>query len=298
MKKLTAILMVFVMLFTFASCKDNNTADETQKTEVVTDASGEAVTDESGETLTKFAEETTLPDESATEITTTPAETETVAEATTAVFASDPSQWTTEQIVEFYKTAALNSKSQKSVEKKNIAEMVVKDGDGWLKKLVEWVTPVLVFALKNSETEFDGITGKADAIVPEDIQSAKAYRSGNHTVVEMKLKEQIDGPHGDRYGGTVGHSISVLGDISAVSEALGDTLFIDFDNAKLTLRYTNPTVKVRINNKGIIEKGTWSYTIDVQVSNLYVAAVKLPFSATVESAYGLVDYTVEVGGGF
>ncbi len=296
MKKLTAILMVFVMLFAFASCKDNNTADETQKTEIVTDNMGEAVTDESGETLTKFVEETTLPVESVTEITTAPAETET--ETTTAVSASDPSQWTTEQIVEFYKTAALNSKSQKSVEKKNIAEMVVKDGDGWLKKLVEWVTPILVFALKNSETEFDGITGKADAIVPEDIQSAKAYRSGNCTVVEMKLKEQIDGPHGDRYSGTVGHSISVLGDISAVSEALGDTLFIDFDNAKLTLRYTNPTVKVRINDKGIIEKGTWSYTIDVQVSNLYVAAVKLPFSATVESAYGFVDYTVEVGGGF
>lgn len=295
MKKITAILMAFVMLFAFASCmNNNNTTEETQKTEIVTDNIGEAVTDEFGETVTKVVTETTLPDKSVTEITTAPGEGATE----TTVSASDPSGWTTEQIVEFYKTAALNSKSQKSVEKKNLAEMVVKDGDGWLKKLVEWVTPILVYALEKSETEFDGITGNAEAIVPEDIQSAKAYKSGNYTVVEMKLKEQVDGPHGDRYSGTVGHSISVLGDISAVSEALSDKLFIDFDNATLTLRYTNPTVKVKINDKGIIEKGTWSYTIDVQVANLYVAAVRLPFSATVESAYGTVDYTVEVGGGF
>ena len=215
MKKLTAILMAFVMLFAFASCKDNNAAEETQKTEIVTDNMGEAVTDEFGETVTMVVTETTLPDKPVTEITTAPGEGATE----TTVSASDPSQWTTEQIVEFYKTAALNSKSQKSVEKKNLAEMVVKDGDGWLKTLVELVTPILVFALENSETEFDGITGKPEAIVPEDVQSAKAYKSGNYTVVEMKLKEQVDGPHGDRYSGTVGHSISVLGDISAVSEA-------------------------------------------------------------------------------
>lgn len=290
MKKIIAITMAFLMLFAFASCGENKVERE-EKTEIVTDNAGEAVTNESGETVTKLVEESE----------TTVAGSTTAPETTAASVtlpASDPSQWTKEQVVEFYKTAAINSKSQKSVEKKNLAEMVVKDGDGWLKTLVEWVTPILVFALENSESEFDGITGGYENLVPEDAQSAKAYRSGNYIVVEMKMKEQTDGPHGDRYGGSVGHAISVLGDISAVSEALSDKLFIDFDNAKLSLRYTNPTVKVKINDKGIIEKGTWSYTIDVQVANLYVAAVRLPFSATVESAYGSVDYIVEVGGGF
>ena len=293
MKKIIAITMAFLMLFAFASCGENKVERE-EKTEIVTDNAGEAVTNESGETVTKLVEESETTETTVAGSTTAP---ETTA-ASVTLPASDPSQWTKEQVVEFYKTAAINSKSQKSVEKKNLAEMVVKDGDGWLKTLVEWVTPILVFALENSESEFDGMTGGYENLVPEDAQSAKAYRSGNYIVVEMKMKEQTDGPHGDRYGGSVGHAISVLGDISAVSEALGDKLFIDFDNAKLTLRYTNPTVKVKINDKGIIEKGTWSYTIDVQVANLYVAAVRLPFSATVESAYGSVDYTVEVGGGF
>ena len=289
MKKTIAIFMAMLMLFSFAACGNKTETTETTNpdvTEVAGNVTAEKETvtfvDENGEVVvadtTEVSEETTAPE--------------------VTMPSDDPSTWTTEQIVEFYKAAALNSKSQKSVEKKNLAEMVVKDGDGWLKKLVEWVTPILVFALEKSESEFDGTTGKPEAIVPEDVQSAKAYKSGNYTVIEMKLKEQVDGPHGDRYSGTVGHSISVLGDISEVSEALGDKLFIDFDNATLTLRYTNPTVKVKINDKGIIEKGTWSYTIDVQVANLYVAAVRLPFSATVESAYGYVDYIVEMGGGF
>lgn len=293
MKKFIAIITVFLMLFTFASCGENKVEEE-KKTEIVTDNAGETVTDNSGEAVTKLVEES--------ETTETVTVTDTAVPETTlppvSLLSDNPSEWTAEEIVEFYKTAAINSKSQKSVEKKNLSEMVVKDGDGWLKTLVEWVTPILVFALENSESEFDGMTGGYENLVSEDVQSAKAYRSGNYIVVEMKMKEQTDGPHGDRYSGSVGHAISVLGDISAVSEALGDKLFIDFDNAKLTLRYTNPTVKVKINDKGIIEKGTWSYTIDVQVANLYVEAVRLPFSATVESAYGSVDYIVEVGGGF
>lgn len=293
MKKIIAIITAFLMLFAFASCGENKDKEE-NKTEIVTDIAGEAVTDEAGETVTKLVGESETTEAVSAEDTT-------VSETTlpsVSLSSDNPAEWTTEEIVEFYKTAAINSKNQKSVEKKNLSEMVVKDGDGWLKTLVEWVTPILVFALEKSESEFDGITGGYENLVPEDVQSAKAYKSGNYIVVEMKMKEQTDGPHGDRYSGSVGHAISVLGDISAVSEALADKLVIDFDNAKLTLRYTNPTVKVKINDKGIIEKGTWSYTIDVQVANLYVAAVRLPFSATVESAYGSVDYTVEVGGGF
>ncbi len=293
MKKIIAIITAFLMLFAFASCGENKDKEE-NKTEIVTDIAGEAVTDEAGETVTKLVGESETTEAVSAEDTTVPETTL----PPVSLSSDNPAEWTTEEIVEFYKTAAINSKNQKSIEKKNLSEMVVKDGDGWLKTLVEWVTPILVFALEKSESEFDGITGGYENLVPEDVQSAKAYKSGNYIVVEMKMKEQTDGPHGDRYSGSVGHAISVLGDISAVSEALGDKLVIDFDNAKLTLRYVNPTVKVKINDKGIIEKGTWSYTIDVQVANLYVAAVRLPFSATVESAYGSVDYTVEVGGGF
>ncbi len=293
MKKLTAILTVFLMLFSFAACNNEKIQDE-NKTEIVTDIKGETVTDDAGEAVTKLVENTEIPTDSASEGSTAPETTL----APVTLPSTDPAAWTKEQVVEFYRNAAIKSKSQKSVEKKILSEMVVNNGDGVLGTLVEWVTPILVSALKNSETEFDGITGGYENLVPEDAQTAKAYKSGDYIVVEMKMKEQTDGIHGDRYGGTVGHAISVVGDISSVEEALGDKLDIDFENAEIKLRYTEPTFKVKINKNGIIEKGTWTYTIDITVANLYVAAVRLPISATVDSAYGSVDYIITVGGGF
>ena len=73
---------------------------------------------------------------------------------------------------------------------------------------------------------------------------------------------------------------------------------LDFENADIKLHYKEPTLKVKINKDGIIEKGTWSYTIKIDVANLHVAAVRLPIEAMVESAYGSVGYVITVGGGF
>ncbi len=295
MKKITAILMTLLMLFAFASCNSKEPQTE-NKTEIVTDNAGEAVTDASGETVTKLVEEKTEENSAAvTEGTTAP---ETTLAPVTAPSA-DPSEWTNEEIVEFYKAAAIRSKTKvKSTEYKNLEEMVVNDGDGLLGKLVEWSTPFLIKALEDSQVEFDGITGGYEKLEVTDAKSVKAYKSGEYTVIEMTMKEQTDGMHGDRYGGTVGHAISVVGDISSVEEALAEWFDIDFENAKITLRYTEPTLRVRINKDGIIEKGTWSYVIKIDVSNLHVAAVRLPIEAMVDSAYGTVGYVITVGGGF
>ena len=277
------------MLFSFAACKDNGTSEETTNL-YVTDANGEAVTDEQGENITVTGNESTTEAASDAEDTT---------DATEVTMPSDdPSTWTKEQIVEYYKNAAINSKTKvKSVEYKNLSEMVVNDGDGFLGKLVEMITPFLISALEDSQTEFDGITGGYENLVPDDVQSAKAYKSGEYVVVEMTMKEQIDGAHGDRYSGTVGHAISVVGDLAVVTEALPQ-FNIDFENANVKLHYKNPKLKVRINKDGVIEKGTWSYVTYVTIENLYVGAKRIPLSATVKSGYGTVDYEITVGGGF
>lgn len=290
MKKLAAIITVIAMLFAFASCNNNNEPDS--PTEIVTNDSGEAVTNKDGEVQTVVVtEDVTNAD---TETSTTEAQT---TEAV-SVPSDDPSTWTDEEIVEFYKKAAIKSKNVvTSKETKTLNEMVVKDSDGWLGTLVEWVTPFLVSALEDSSTEFEGITGGYENLVVSDTTSVKAYKSGEYTVVEMTMKEQTDGIHADRYSGTVGHAISVVGDISSVEEALS-FLKIDFENADIKIHYAKPKLKVKINKDGIIEKGTWTYTVNIKVANLYVAAVSLPIEAMVESAHGSVDYVIEVGGGF
>lgn len=287
MKKLLAILTVFAMLFSFVACnKDTNNTDPTN--EAVTDSS-ETVTDEQAKDITVGSTDESV---SATEGITGVTDTTKV-----TVPLTDPSTWTKEQIVEYYKNAAINSKSQKSVEKKVLSSMVVNDGDGFIGKMVEMITPFLISALEDSQVEFDGITGGYEDLVPEDVQSAKAYKSGNYIVVEMTMKEQVDGAHGDRYGGTVGHAISVVGDLAVVQEALPN-FEIGLDKADIKLHYRKPVLKVKINKDGVIEKGTWSYVIYITAANLYVGARRLPLSATIKSAHGTVDYIITVGGGF
>ena len=296
MKKLIAAVLALAMLFAFASCKDN--ANKLQNTpEVVTDTKGEAVTNNAGEVVTKPANTEITVD---IEETTAAGVETTVTETTLAPVilpSSDPSTWTKEQVVEFYRNAAINSKHKKSIQKMTLEEMVVNDGDGFLGNLVEMITPILISALEDSSTEFDGMTGGYEKLVPEDAQSARAYRSGDYIFVEMTMKEQIDGAHGDLHSGTVGHAISVVGDLKVVQEALPN-LEIKFEEANIKLHYKNPKLMVKINKDGVIEKGTWSYKVFVTVENLYVGGRRLPLSATVKSAYGTVDYVITTGGGF
>ena len=279
MKKITAIFMAVLMLLAFVSCKDN------------TDV-GTTTNPQTGNDVTQSASDVQPEDVSDSQQASSPSSESTVPAET------DPSKWTDEEIVAFYKAAAIRSKTKvKSTEYKNLREMVVNEGDGFLGNLVKMVTPILVSALEDSQVEFDGITGGYENLEVSDAQSVKAYKSGEYTVVEMTMKNQTDGIHADRYSGTVGHAISVVGDISSVEEAL-PMLEIGFDKADIKLHYKNAKFKVKINKDGIIEKGTWSYEIYITAANLYVGGRRLPLSATVESAYGTVDYTITVGGGF
>ncbi|MBQ8015882.1 MAG: hypothetical protein IJ264_06845 [Clostridia bacterium] len=291
MKKIIAMLLALAMLFAFASCGDNN---DDVRTELVTDTQGEAVTNNDGEFVTEIVTE--APSGSA-ESTGTTAE-ETTLEPVSAP-SDDPSTWTDEQIVEFYKAAAARSKTKvKSKEAKVINEISVNNGDGFIGKVVDWATPFLEDALKDSITEFDGITGGYENLSVSDTASTKAYKSGEYTVIEMTLKEQTDGAHGDRFSGTVGHAISVVGDLSVVADAL-PMFNVDFDNADIKLRYANPKLKVKINKDGIIEKGTWSYTVNVIIAELVASADAFPsIVITIEDAYGSVGYVITTGGGF
>lgn len=290
MKKFTAILMTVLMVFAFTSCKDStdvetptNPLSESDVIQSENDVETENISD---------SQQSSSPETGST----VPAETEPTVEIIPTE--TDPAKWTDEEIVAFYKAAAIRSKTKvKSTEYKNLDEMVVNEGDGFLGTLVEMVTPFLVSALEDSQVEFDGITGGYKNLKVSDTGSVKAYKSGEYTVIEMTMKDQTDGIHADRYSGTVGHAISVVGDISSVEEAL-PMLEIGFEEADIKLHYKNAKLKVKINKDGIIEKGTWSYDIYITAANLYVGGRRLPLSATVESAYGSVGYLITVGGGF
>lgn len=282
MKKIIALISVLALAISLVACNKKGETPETTRNfnqqeivsaELVTDENGEAVTDNSGEAVTVT--------EIYTELITEPSS-----------LSTNPEEWSTEEIVAFYKSAAVKSFDKtKSTQTMVLNEMIVNDGDGTLAKAVELAMPFISDALEKNSKEFDGITGGFNNLVVSDVQSAKAYKSGKYTVVEMRMKEQTDGVHGDMYSGTVGHAISVVGDLSVVQDEF-PMFEIDFENSDFKLRYINPVLKVKINKDGIIEKGTWSYTVEIDVRNLKIEFI------TVDHGYGKVDYDITVGGGF
>ncbi len=296
MKKIVAILLVLSMMFAFVACKNDENIDPTETNpEVQTDDQAansddvepEVSTDEDAsneESTTGDAEEPSTDKNTENE-----EETETV---TSKPLSDDPAEWSKDEIVAFYKQAAVKSHpTAKSSQTMVLNKLVVNDGDGALNFFLNMIKPVIDTALKNNTTSYNGLTGGFTKLVPSDVKSAKAYKQGKYTVIELTMVEQTDGLYGDAQEGTVGHAINVLGNVADAVEQFPD-FDIKYKEADIKVHYTEPTVKVRINDKGIIEKGTWRYVSDIYIRHLEVSGIMI------NKADAEIEYVIVVGGGF
>ncbi len=296
MKKIVAILLVLSMMFAFVACKNDENIDPTETNpEVQTDDQAansddvepEVSTDEDAsneESTTGDAEEPSTDKNTEKE-----EETETV---TSKPLSDDPAEWSKDEIVAFYKQAAVKSHpTAKSSQTMVLNKLVVNDGDGALNFFLNMIKPVIDTALKNNTTSYNGLTGGFTKLVPSDVKSAKAYKQGKYTVIELTMVEQTDGLYGDAQEGTVGHAINVLGNVADAVEQFPD-FDIKYKEADIKVHYTEPTVKVRINDKGIIEKGTWRYVSDIYIRHLEVSGIMI------NKADAEIEYVIVVGGGF
>ena len=202
----------------------------------------------------------------------------------------DPSQWSKEQIVYMYKQAA--TKSHDTAESSQTMSMPVLDVEGGaLGFFLSIAKPAINAVLEKQTTTYGGITGGYKNLVASDVDTAKAYKEGNYTVIEMRMVEQTDGLYGDPQEGTVGHAINVLGNVATAVEQFPD-FDIKYEEADIKIHYADPVVKVRINENGIIEKGTWSYMSEIDIKHLAIGSVM------VDKAYAEIEYVIVVGGGF
>ncbi len=284
MKKIVALLTALTMLALFASCGNESkdpapTAKNDSYSQTQTPADSSEATD-----VETTASDSSAPyvdtSESSTEISTAPAD------------EADPSKWTNEEIIDFYKKAAEKTNpTAKSTQVMVLDELIINDGDGALGFFIKILEPAIASVIEKNALEFDGITGGFGALTASDAQSIKAYKSGKYTVVEMTMKNQTDDIHADPYAGTVGHAITVLGDISRVLAEFPQ-FDVDVENADIAVNYVNATLKVKINENGMIEKGTWKYTCDPEIKNLDISGIMI------NKADAKIDYIITVGGGF
>lgn len=204
----------------------------------------------------------------------------------------NPEEWTKEQIVYMYKQAATKShESAETSQTMSMPKLVVNDGDGAMNWFVQMLIPVINSVLEKQATTYGGITGGYKNLVPSDVDTAKVYKDGKYTVIEMRMVEQTDGIYGDAQGGTVGHAINVLGNVATAVEQFPD-FDIKYEEADIKVHYADPIVKVRINENGIIEKGTWSYTAEVYIAHLQINSIMI------DKAEAEIDYVIVVVGGF
>lgn len=204
----------------------------------------------------------------------------------------NPAEWSKEQIVYMYKQAATKTHDTiESSQTMSMPTMVVNDGDGALGFFINLITPVINTVLKNQATTYGGITGGYKNLVASDVDTAKAYKEGNYTIIEMRMVEQTDGLYGDAQAGTVGHAINVLGNVATAVEQFPQ-FDIKYEEADIKVHYADPIVKVRIDENGMIEKGTWSYISKIDIKHLAIGSVM------VDKAYAEIEYVIVVGGGF
>ena len=285
MKKFIAMLMAVSMVVMLASCGKETEPQTTapESTETVTVSETEAFNSD----ISVVTPSIDITDDTAVYVSEDVSE-----EATSALNATDdPSQWTNEEIIEFYKAAAAKSNpTAKSTQVYVINELILNDGDGALAFFVKILEPAIASVVKKNATEFDGITGGFHDLSVNDTKSVKAYKSGEYTIVEMTMKPQTDPIHADAQSGSVGHAISVLGDIGRVIEQFPQ-FDVDLSNAKIDIHYVNAFLKVKINKDGIIEKGNWQYTCDPDISNVKISGINI------KTADAEIDYIITVGGG-
>lgn len=296
MKKIIAVLLCLSMMFVFVACGGN---DETPTTTLDAENTTEDKAVNSGDVDIEESTDENVSDEPSTNENTEESSTDKTddkkeEESTTAKeeLPDDPAKWSKEQIVEYYKQSAIKTHpTVKSSQTMELSKLVVNDGDGALNFFLNMIKPAISTVIKNNTMTYNGLTGGFKNLQPSDVKTAKAYKQGNYTVIELYMVEQTDGMYGDAQSGSVGHAINVLGNIATAVEQFPQ-FDIKYKEADIKIRYADPTVKVKINDKGIIEKGTWSYNAVIAIRHLEISGIM------VDKADAIMKYVIVVGGGF
>ena len=209
----------------------------------------------------------------------------------------DPTKWSTAEIVETYRHAA--GRTHNSVTSYQDMKLRANslNAPGIAAPLLSFAEGVMAKALSNNSMNIKGITGGHQNLSVSDVQAARAYKNGNNIIIEMVMKEQVDKGNGNMYSGSVGHAISVVGDIDSVVgqfSALG--MSAEIADQDCTLQYKNPRLKVAIDSNGRIINGTWSYYVNITLNNMTISG--LGMTVPVKQATAIVDFVVTLNGGF
>lgn len=222
--------------------------------------------------------------------------TSTIDEPTTNVITDkkpDASLLSKSEIIDLYKNAATKSDANiKSVQNISLNDIKINDGTGIANSVIGMVKPIISGVVSGNSTEFDGITGGYAQLSTDDVQDATAVTQGDNTIIKLRMNEQTDKGQMAEKSGSVGHAISVIGDLGVVLGQLSDSgLPVEIANENVSAKYTEPIANVTIDKDGNIINGTWSYTVTITLENFKVAG------STVEKTVVTIENVITYNGG-
>lgn len=153
MKKIITMLTVMSLITILASCGKETTLPVTEpKTTVLSEENSS--TEPFNSEITVITPTINITDDSALFVSKDEASAASVSE--TAV-TDDPSQWSKEEIINFYKAAAKKTHpAAKSKQVMVLEELIINDGDGALGFFIKILEPAIASVIEKNALEFDG----------------------------------------------------------------------------------------------------------------------------------------------
>lgn len=261
----------------FADMEDTSSSDDTASSDIQNDADGSSAdSSQAGGTSSTGK---------------TSSDSKTTAAKKTITLTGGLSSTNIDEILEYYKL--VSKKNSNLLFTKTLTLVSMDGGKNISQRMIDVFTPIAQKALAKNTITNEPYPGKPDKITAADWQAAKAVNDGTYTTLYIKVVPQTDSYNGSEYEGSCGRTMGVLDGIDRALQEM-DMITVDFNSTKMTIKYLNPTVKVKVKNStGELVKGEceWRYR-----TNPYIETMDAKFLAInihLEGAGGYIDYSVK-----
>lgn len=291
--RFAAAVLAAILLFSFSACKkDDGDSDSSTEEPSVTVDSGTVTESTKPEGESTTGEPTTVGSRPSAQ---TGSSGTTKPEAINVY--SGLNSTNTSKVLRYYKAAAANTKSIDATQLMSIKRVDYTPRNSFQKGMLSLFTGIASAALAANSTPVNEVPGVPDEIKSSDLISANAVAYGNYTIVTLNVRTQQDDQNTkDAHRGPVGRTVGTVGNLDRVFDEM-PSIKVDTSKGSITLRYDDCKVVVKIDNvSGTIVSGTWSYTVDIDVDNIY-ASIAGSDSMLITDTGGAVDYVIKTNDG-
>ena len=197
-------------------------------------------------------------------------------------------------MLRYYKAAAANTKTIDATQYMSIKRVDYTPRNSFQKGMLTVFTGIASAALAANSKEVTSVPGRYKQIKASDLISANAVAYGNYTIVTLNVRMQQDDQNTkDAHQGPVGRTV---GNLDRVFEAM-PSVKVNCSKGSITLKYDDCKVVVKIDNgSGMIVSGTWSYTVDIDIDNIY-ASIAGSDDLLITNTGGAVGFVIKTNDG-